>query len=380
MSASDFTIIRPVDVRNATLTSSTITEADYGAYNAGTTYALGDRCIVVSPTSTVTITNASPAVVSWTAHGQPVGTKIVFSTTGTLPAGITAGTVYYVVAVTADTFKISDQAGGNPLNTTSAGSGTHTATCEVHEIYESLQAGNLAHYPRLAASSTWWLLVGATNRWQMFDQKYNSQSTKTDTIVVVLTPGELINAIAVLNVEGASVRVQQSISGYDSTQYLNSHLVDNWYDWFYEPLIRTGDLVFAAIPPYASGVLTVTVDNTGDTARLGCLIYGTSRTLGLTRWNPERTINDYSTTSEDQWGNVTLVPRTYSKRMNAEFYMTQGFEPEVTRLLEEYRATPIVVIGSSDYSSTIIYGWLGSWAVPITNEMKPATITIKGLV
>jgi len=48
--------------------------------------------------------------------------------------------------------------------------------------------------------------------------------------------------------------------------------------------------------------------------------------------------------------------------------------------LEEYRATPIVFVGSEDYSMTIIYGFLGSWAVPISNTGRNAFVEIKGLI
>lgn len=380
MSGSNFTMIRPLDIINALFTSSTITEADYGAYNAGTTYALGERVILVNPSSTVTITVAAPGVVTWTAHGQPVGAKIVLSTTGALPPGLTAGTIYHIVAVAADTFKLSETAGGQPIITTGTQSGTHTATTELHKIYESLQAGNIGHYPTLAASSTWWLDVGATNRWKMFDTAYNSQSEKADTIVVVLTPGEVVNSVALLNLEAASVTVAQTVSGFTRTITLNSHPVLNWYDWYYEELIRESEAVFTNVPPYATGVLTITIDNTGGTAKIGVLIIGKARELGSTQWEPTRTINDYSVTDEDAFGNVTLVQRSYSKRLNVEFRVADGAESEVTRLLQEFRATPMVFVGSEDYSMTIIYGFLGAWEVPISITGKNANLTIKGLI
>ncbi|MFA5387268.1 MAG: hypothetical protein WC322_02625, partial [Candidatus Paceibacterota bacterium] len=43
MSASDFLLIRPVEVTDAILTSSTIPEAVAATYSGGTTYAEGDR-------------------------------------------------------------------------------------------------------------------------------------------------------------------------------------------------------------------------------------------------------------------------------------------------------------------------------------------------
>lgn len=75
----------------------------------------------------VTITNASPGVVTWNAHGFSVDMPVVFSTTGALPTGLTAGVTYYIKSVTANTFTVAASPGGLAINTSSAGSGTHTA-------------------------------------------------------------------------------------------------------------------------------------------------------------------------------------------------------------------------------------------------------------
>lgn len=77
--------------------------------------------------SVVTISNATPGVVAWTAHGLPAGTPVVFQTTGALPTGLTAGTTYYVVSPTTDNFSVAATPGGTAIATSSAGSGTHTA-------------------------------------------------------------------------------------------------------------------------------------------------------------------------------------------------------------------------------------------------------------
>lgn len=77
--------------------------------------------------ATVTITNASPAVVTWSNHGLDSDSVVKFTTTGTLPTGLTAGTAYYVLPLTVNTFKVSATKNGTAINTSSAGSGTHTA-------------------------------------------------------------------------------------------------------------------------------------------------------------------------------------------------------------------------------------------------------------
>lgn len=78
--------------------------------------------------ATFTVTIASPAVFSKTAHGLAANDTIIFSTTIALPTGLTAGTVYYVIAagLTADAFEVSTSQGGAAVNTSGSQSGTHT--------------------------------------------------------------------------------------------------------------------------------------------------------------------------------------------------------------------------------------------------------------
>lgn len=75
------------------------------------------------------ISNASPAVFTKTGHGLAVDYPIRLTTTGSLPTGLTNSTVYFVKTVPdADTFTVSATVGGAEINTSSAGSGTHSMT------------------------------------------------------------------------------------------------------------------------------------------------------------------------------------------------------------------------------------------------------------
>lgn len=87
---------------------------------------------------TVTITNASPAVVTLSTV-LATGTPVTFSSTSTLPTGITAGTTYYLENVATDlTCNISLSPGGALVNTSSAGSGTFSiATLGDVPIYQN---------------------------------------------------------------------------------------------------------------------------------------------------------------------------------------------------------------------------------------------------
>lgn len=94
-----------------------------GNYDSGTVRVTNE-----TRNATCTMTVASPAVVTKAGHGYAAGDKILFRTTGALPTGVTAETVYFVLAtdLTTDTFKFSATSGGSAVNTSGTQSGTHT--------------------------------------------------------------------------------------------------------------------------------------------------------------------------------------------------------------------------------------------------------------
>lgn len=80
----------------------------------------------------VTVTIASPAVFSYTAHTLVAGGRFLLSTTGLLPTGLSTSTVYYVISagLTADAFQAALTSGGAAINTSGSQSGVHTLTSE----------------------------------------------------------------------------------------------------------------------------------------------------------------------------------------------------------------------------------------------------------
>lgn len=133
-------------ITTATLTTPNIT----GVTNASnaTAGSVGEYISLATPNAdnagTITVTIASPAVVTWTSNPFFGGTTatawtvpVIFTTTGALPTGITAGTTYWVIGATctANTFQIATSAAngiaGTAINTSGSQSGTHTGTSGV---------------------------------------------------------------------------------------------------------------------------------------------------------------------------------------------------------------------------------------------------------
>ena len=113
-------------------------------------------------TQTCTISNASPAVVSATAHGKLAGDVVYFATTGALPSPLIPMFPYYVLAagLTVDTFRIGLTGSTPAINTTTAGSGVHTlisASSLTHSFGMSninIYGGTVAAVQVLIAEST----------------------------------------------------------------------------------------------------------------------------------------------------------------------------------------------------------------------------------
>ncbi len=82
---------------------------------------IGTFTAVTSPTFTFASTQATPVV----------GTPVQFTTTGTLPTGLSTNTTYYVISTSTNTCQFSTTQGGSAVTfTNSSGSGTHTAVVQ----------------------------------------------------------------------------------------------------------------------------------------------------------------------------------------------------------------------------------------------------------
>lgn len=96
---------------------------------ADTTITLNDGSKFANPfVGNPTISIASPAVITLASHGLSINNAVVFTTSGALPTGITAGTVYYIISTgfTSGAFQISTSIGGSAVNTSGTQSGTHS--------------------------------------------------------------------------------------------------------------------------------------------------------------------------------------------------------------------------------------------------------------
>lgn len=248
-----------------------------------------------------------------------------------------------------------------------------------HKIYQRVVSGTTATIPE--SDTTNWVEVGPTNKWKMFDQANETQTTKADSIVVVLTPAALADSLAFLNVDADSIRVQVAGTAFDQTIEMRTRVVDSWWAYFFEPFVYKTEVVFTGLPLLTSNVITITITKTGSTAKCGACVLGLSKVLGGTEYGASAGIIDYSRKVTDAYGSTTVVERSYSKRMNVSLWITSTKVDEIQRLLADYRATPLVWVGAGNlYGALIVYGYYRSFdiVIPYPNFAK-CNLEIEGL-
>lgn len=226
----------------------------------------------------------------------------------------------------------------------------------LHEVYQCSVAVTSSTPPE--SDPDHWQRVGPTKRWAMFDRATGTSTTATGSLVVVVEPG-LVDTLALLDVDGNSVTVQMHVGGlevFSRTVNLNAGIgVTDAYSYCFTPVIMRRTVVISDLPPYASGRVTITVNGSGAVG-IGTAAFGQAFFLGDVLYGVSLGIIDYSGKTTDTFGVTTVVKRDAANKMTVPFVIESWRGDEVMRRLKAIRATPVVVIGSEKFDSTVVYG------------------------
>lgn len=273
---------------------------------------------------------------------------------------------------------VAEPSGSDPAvwsAATTYGLGAFAYLASTHKVYKSIQAGNLNHDPATdtaLATPLWWNVYGPTNRWAMFDQEVNTQSSVTSPLTVVIDPGVVVNALALIELVGtiATISMLDAPAGstvYSTTVSLEATVVADWYSYFYDPFTQKGSLVLTNLPAYAAGRITVTITGTG-TVKCGQCVLGTAYSLGDTQYGASAGIRDYSKKAVDAvTGVVSLTKGKFAKIMRANFRLASGSVNAGQQILTNLRATPCVWVGEDYgvYDPLIVYGWYRDFSLTV---------------
>lgn len=252
-----------------------------------------------------------------------------------------------------------------------------------HRVWQALR--ETTKEPGAADAANDWNDGGATNRWRMFDEKVGTQTEHLGGIVVELQADQFVDSIALLNVFANSVKVQmidpdegvvfeRTVSTFDAG-------VKNWWQYFFKPIRRRTDVVIDDLPLYAGVTVRIELIVPEETAaRLGSLILGTRFEIGCARWGSSVSIRDFSVKDFDEYGNVTVVQRPFSKRPELDLIIDTDRVDEVMEELSALRSIPCVYIGNSKFTTTIAYGFYHELLTVLSGPtVSECTLTIEAL-
>lgn len=342
-------VIPPLTILDAMFSASTAAEPwAPSAYVAGTTYAAGDIISVA----------ADFKIYESLADGNTGNTPNVSPTwwvsRGPTETAYDAGKTDYALGAT-------------------------VSSSTTHRVYESLVLQSAAHpLPVLPATTTaYWLDVGPTNKWAMFDTYRNTKSVGASPLIVSIAPGKRIKSVAFLGLEATSVTVTMdsalgspSARHYSHTEDLGERktVVDDWYEYFFAEFGSREAFALFDLPLYAGDTLTATITNTGGPAACGAMVIGSHQYLGETEHSAVSDATNYSVIDRDAFGNVTLVPRRSIPKVDITVIADKVAVRDIYNLRSSLNAVPAVYTSVDDstdgyFEALLILGIYRLWGI-----------------
>lgn len=342
-------LIRPFTVTPSNLTSNVV-EIPPAAYNAGTTYAEGDQVSVMGGVSNTEATvyeslqagNVGNTPASSPAWWQPIGIAYLAWNSGT----------NYSVGAT---------------------------VTENHRLYEAIQSGT--NHP--VTDISWWIDLGPSNEWAMFDESVSTQTIRPYEIMVEIAANSRVDSIALLNVDASDINIKV-LDGVDVVfdqdySMISGEGILDWFQYYFEPVTRLSDLFITGLPNVGNPTIVITAID-GDDVAIGNVILGLSYDIGKTAYGASVGIIDYSRVTRDDFGNGTIVRRGFNRRGRFMVWLEKANVDAVYNLLSDFRATPTLLIGTDAYTSTFIYGLIKDWEITIDYPRHSVmTIETEGL-
>lgn len=278
----------------------------------------------------------------------------------------------------------ADHAAWSAATTYALGDRVIVTSVGVHKIFESLAPANLNKNP--VTEPTWWIEVSATNRWKVFDLSNSSQTAQATSMWYEVTPGQSINAVAVLNlrnVQSVRYRLTDPSFGvvYDRTYTLNSiTALASWYAWFFGGRTEQPQHIALDLPSYPNATLRVDFAG-GAQMAVGVLLMGQQKSIGLGVQHGARVgIQDYSRKETSEFGDTVLVQRAFAKRASFQMLLSNADLDNTQSLLASVRAVPCLWIGSSRYAATVVYGFFKEFDIAINYaDYSDCSIDLEGL-
>lgn len=219
-----------------------------------------------------------------------------------------------------------------------------------------------------------WQNLGPNNRYAMFNKRrgniwlIGTATTNPEVIDLKIRPGARINSFGMVGVRAASVRVIMTVPGspdpvYDQTFRMSSKSGGSWYRYYFGQFVTKENLARLDLPPHSNAEVQFIISAPGGTARVGMLVVGMSRTIGVAVYDGSNYGTDsYTQTKIDTFGNQTRVSGGDRDFFNYSVKMTSDQASSAKRILAPLKDKPALYVGAEELDYTIIIGTYGRLA------------------
>ena len=347
-------VVKPIDLTATAFTSSDVQEVAPAAYAAGTTYALGN---FVSVAGTLGLQNIYRSLQNTNLGRTPASNPTWWELSGTVYDPYSAGTTYVITA------RVQDNS--------------------THKIYQSLVAANLGN---ALTDATKWSYVSPTNKYKAVDTSNSTKAAKSGSMTFSFTPAQVIGALALLNLTGATsarVRMTDATYGvvYDTTTDLSAlPPAPAWWSFWFGTRLNKSNLILQGLPSFPNAVVQIDLVG-GASLAVGVIMMGQPQTIGNSiNYGARVGIRNFSVIETNAYGDDVLIVRAFAKRGSFTVTIAKDEVDPTQDYLADLRSTPCLFIGSDCYNATVIFGFYQDFDILIERyATSECSVEIKGM-
>ncbi|WP_205690377.1 hypothetical protein [Comamonas serinivorans] len=251
-------------------------------------------------------------------------------------------------------------------------------------VYRSLIDSNTGNDPAdQINNAAKWKLMGVINRMKPFDEKLSTKVRQANSIIYHLDVGRVATSVIIKGVEGAEsitlrVVVDSTVIYTLTVPMFAVPTESGLWHWLYGNREDGTDANFFNLPTYTGATLEIEATGTADLA-IGVIAVGSLVEYGeYVLTGSGVSINNFALGGYDDWGDPIINQLSWSKTATVDVLLRKREVDALQKMIAKARFSPSIWIGSEDYESLNIYGFVESFDIPLAWEYPEARLTIRG--
>lgn len=192
-------------------------------------------------------------------------------------------------------------------------------------------------------ANTYWLDLGACNKYAPFQFDRNTQNDAASPYSVTVSPGARFTHIAIGNVEADDVTLEIYDSGDNlietHTKQMLVRDVYSWYDWLYQEHRQIKKHLFADLPPVSTHKFKLTFTRASGNVKVGHIIPGVGFDIGSAQYKTQIIRENFSVISRDTFGEAKMRKRRNIPGNNLALVQEKGQVNKIRNLIDDLNAT-----------------------------------------